>query len=102
MKLIPLTDINDQDEFWMGTRFRIYNVGLNVSNKDDDYYEYMLAEIPGDSNYMLMTNVVGHKSGSALALVKTTLDQNRYIVTGKSIKFSIGTEKTYLLKDYQG
>lgn len=99
MKLIPIKDIKDEEEFWIGTRFRIYNVGLNVKDKKDDYYEYMLAQIPGDNDYFLLTNVVGHKSGSALALVKTINDNSKIVVTGHSLKFSIGTEDAYLLKD---
>ncbi len=99
MKLIPLTKVKDTDEFYKGTRFRIYNVGLNVKNKKDDFYEYMLVEIPGDDEYMLITNVVGYKSGSALALVEIKKNKRKIVVTGKSIKFSMGKENTFLLKD---
>jgi hypothetical protein len=99
MKLIPIKDIKDNDEFWRGTRFRMYNVGLNVKDKKDDYYEYMLAQIPGDSDHLLLTNVVGYKSGAALALVKTSDDKSKLVVTGEAIKFSIGTEDTFVIKD---
>ena len=99
MELIPIINIKDDDEFWRGTRFRIYNVGLNVKDKKDDYYEYMLAQIPGDREHFLLTNVVGYKSGAALALVKTSDDKTKIVVTGKAIKFSIGTDNTFLVKD---
>lgn len=99
MKLTPLKDIHDKDEFYIGTRFRIYNVGLNVSDKKDDYYEYMLAEIPGEKEYMLITNVVGHKSGSALALVKTKKSQIKFITTGQALKFSMGTDNVFIILD---
>jgi hypothetical protein len=52
------------------------NVGLNVKDKKDDYYEYMLADNPSEPEYMLLTNVVGYKAGSSLALVKNTGRQN--------------------------
>ncbi len=99
MKLIPIKDIKDTDEFWSGTRFRIYNVGLNVKDKKDDYYEYMLAQIPGDNEHFLLTNVVGYKSGAALALIKTSDNKSKIVVTGKAIKFSIGTDNTFVLND---
>ena len=38
-KLIPLVDLDDKTEIWRGTRFRQYNVGLNVKDKKQDYYE---------------------------------------------------------------
>lgn len=49
MKLVPFKDILDTDEFWRGTRFRIYGIGLNVKDKIHDYYEYILAENPSDN-----------------------------------------------------
>ena len=98
-KLKPLTVIPDDQEFWKGTRFRQYGVGLNVENKEDDFYEYMLAEIPGEREFMLLTCVEGYKSGSALALVKTELDKSKFIVNGKAIKYSMGTENTYLKEE---
>jgi hypothetical protein len=99
IKLIPLKDIKDDHEFWRGTRFRIYNVGQNVKDKNDDYYEYMLAQIPGDNDHFLLTNVVGYKSGAALALVKTIDDKSKIVVTAKALKFSLGTEDTFVVVD---
>ncbi len=99
MKLIPINEINDEQEFWRGTRFRIYNVGLNVKDKKDDYYEYMLAQIPNDKEHFLLTNIVGYKSGAALGLVKISDDQNKIVVTAKEIKFFMGIEDVYFLKD---
>jgi hypothetical protein len=99
VKIRPLSDIEDDIEFWKGTRFRQYEIGLNVSRKEDDYYEYMLAEIPGKRDYMLLTCVKGYKSGSALALVKTASDTSKFIVTGKAIKYSMRTENTFVLEN---
>lgn len=99
VKIKPLTDIEDEMEFWKGTRFRQYEIGLNVSRKEDDYYEYMLTEVPGKSDYMLLTCVEGYKSGSALAYVKTASDKSKFVVTGKAIKYSMGIKNTYLLEN---
>ena len=97
--LTPLAEIPDDEEFWKGTRFRQYEIGLNVENKEDDFYEYMLAEVPGESEYMLLTCVEGSKSGSALALVKTSEDKSKFIVTSKAVKYSMGIENIYLIKE---
>ncbi len=96
-KIKPLKEVGDELEFWKGTRFRQYQIGLNVTEKEDDYYEYMLTEIPGERDFMLLTCVKGHKSGSALALVKTSADKTKFVITGKAIKYSMGTENTYLI-----
>lgn len=102
MKLIPLKDIPDKKVFCRGTRFRLYNIGLNVKDKKADFYEYMLAEIPGEKEHMLLTNVLGLKSGSAFALVKTSGSKRKFAVTGKALKFSMGTKNTFLVTDHLG
>ena len=93
--MLPLIEIPDQQVFTSGMRFRVYQIGLNVADPADDYYEYMLAEIPGERNYMLLTNVKGPKAGNALALVET--DKHRFVVTGEALKYSLGTEATFWL-----
>jgi hypothetical protein len=98
MEMIKLAELEDSEEFYSGTRFRIYKVGLNVSDESEDFYEYMLVEIPGEKEHMLLTNVVGHKSGCALAYVKTKKHSSVFAVTSKDVKFSIGTKNTYLIK----
>lgn len=99
MKLTPLKNLKVDQEFCKGTRFRQYEIGLNVKNLEDDFYAYMLAEIPSERDFMLFTCVEGYKSGSALALVKTSEDKNKFIVNGKYIKYSIGIENTYLKEE---
>ena len=97
--LIPLKRIKDEEEFWKGSRFRQYKIGLNLENKEDDFYEYMLTEIPGEKEYMVLTCVEGYKSGSTLALVKTLEDKSRFVVTAKAIKYSMGIENVYLKRE---
>ncbi len=97
-KIIPLKEIEDKLEFWKGTRFRHYQIGLNVNEEENNYYEYMLAEIPGERGFMLLTCVEGYKSGSALALVKTSDDKTKFVITGRALKYSMGIENTYLVE----
>ena len=55
--------------------------------------------MPGESEYMLLICVEGYKSGSLLALVKTSEDKNKFIVTSKAVKYSMGIENVYLKKE---
>jgi hypothetical protein len=41
--LIPLIEIDAEQEFWSGTKLRNINVGMNVTDKAQDYYDYILA-----------------------------------------------------------
>ena len=58
----------------------------------------MLTEIPDDRDFMLLTCVEGFKSGSALALVKTSENKSKFIVDRRDIKYSMGIENTYLIE----
>lgn len=97
MKKEPISEIDDKTKFYRGTRFRKYEVGLNVVNPEDDFYEYMLTIVPGESEYLLLTCVEGYKAGNPLAFVKT--EPNKWFVTAKSLKWSMGIENVYLLKE---
>lgn len=97
MKKVPISEIDDTTKFYRGTRFRQYNVGLNVENPKDDYYEYMLTIVPGESEFLLLTCVEGYKAGNPLAFVKT--EPNEWFVTAKSVKNSMGIENVYLLSE---
>lgn len=96
-----LSKFADDHVFSIGTFIRIYGVNDLAAKKDkDDYYEYMIADIPGDSEFKLITNVsreatIG-KSGYALAMVKTINKTNG--VSGKELKRSVGIKKTYIIE----
>jgi hypothetical protein len=100
-RLVPFADLSDELEFFRGTRFRVFNVGLNVEDNAQDYYDYMLAAVPGESEYMLVTNVTidagRNKAGASLCMVQTLKGGGRLVVTGASLKASVGMSDTYLL-----
>lgn len=96
-RLVALKDVQDTDEFWKGTRLRLYNVGLNVKSPKDDFYEYMLSEYPGDREQMLVICVEGYKSGSILASIPTPSGASKFVVTGKTLKHYLGIEHVFLL-----
>lgn len=97
MKRQPISEINDKTKFYRGSRFRQYGIGLNVKNKEDDYYEYMLTIVLGEPDHLLLMCVEGYKSGSPLAYVKT--EPNEMYVTANSLKRSMGVENVYLLNE---
>jgi len=96
-KIIQLKELDDNMSIWKGTRFRQYNVDLNVTDKKDDYYEYMLTEIPGEKDFMLLTCVEGYKSGSPLAYVKTDNVEKSFKVNIGEMKSSMGIEGTFMI-----
>jgi hypothetical protein len=102
-ELIPLADVPDEQEFWAGTRFRQVNVGMNIKNKSDDFYEYMLINDNSIRDYMLLANVSleagRYKAGFVIAHVRTLENVNRHVVTGAAMKFSFGIEETFLVDD---
>ncbi len=97
MKLRALQEVDDNEVLLKGSRFRVYKVGLNVEDKSDDFYEYMLVE-NGEREFMSLVCVKGHKSGTLLAFVKTN-DENFLNVKGKDLKYSIGLKDTFLITE---
>lgn len=55
---------------WRGTRIRLYNVGLNVEKKEEDYYEYMLSEIYNNREYFQLVGYSGYKVVALLCVLK--------------------------------
>jgi hypothetical protein len=100
-RLVPFTELEDHFEFWAGTRFRVFNVGMNSQDKSQDYYDYMLIAVPGESDWMLAANVTRdagrHKAGASLCMVQTLKGVGRFVVTAASLKASVGIVDTYLL-----
>ncbi|MEX2485220.1 MAG: hypothetical protein WED10_11690 [Brumimicrobium sp.] len=94
--LKPLAEIKDAEQLSIGTRFRQYGVGLNVSDPSQDYYEYMLVHNVSEPEYVLLTCVEGYKSGNSLALVKSAPD-TEYDVLGFAIKHVMGVDQTYMI-----
>lgn len=96
--LKPLSEISDQEQLSIGTRFRQYGIGLNVADPSDDYYEYMLAHNVSDPEFLLLICVEGYKSGNSLALVKAAPNTS-YAVLGSAVKYSMGISNTFIIVD---
>lgn len=103
VKLIPLFNIPDEQEFYCGAIFRIYKVGIpNVKKEEEDYYDFMLIDI-NDSKKMLLANVSSKagkgKAGYSIGYVEKLSNVHRYVVTGKEIKRFLNEPHTYWVKE---
>ncbi len=102
IELVPHGDLPDDHEFWSGALFRLYNVGMNVKDKTEDFYEYMLVD-DNDPDHMILANssreAGRHKRGLVICHVKQLQNVNRSVVTGAAMKYSFGIEHTYWVKE---
>ena len=53
-KFRDIQDFKEDEVFWPGTVIRFMNVGMNVQNAEEDYYDYMLINLPWDSTHLLL------------------------------------------------
>lgn len=55
-KRIPLINIKDKENIWIGTRVRLYNVDLTlVEDSKDNYYEYLISSIYANETNIQLT-----------------------------------------------
>jgi len=96
-KLIPVIELKDDQEFYKGSKFRRYSVGLFGASAEDDFYDYML--IYDNSDYMILADVTSdlgrNKAGSVICYVPLHKVEGRIVVSGMEIKRMFGTEKTF-------
>ena len=53
--MTQLKKVNDHDKIWICTIVRLYNVGLNVKDQKDDYYDYLVSYIYDNNEYLQLT-----------------------------------------------
>ncbi|HEX3047111.1 MAG TPA: hypothetical protein VHY08_20325 [Bacillota bacterium] len=92
---ISLKTIEDNEKIWAGTRVRLYDVGLKVKDKKDDYYEYIVSYIYGNDEYLQLTNLSPGEAGNIICIIKKDLP-NHYS-TGKTLKEMMDVEKSFVL-----
>lgn len=52
-KWMPLSNVDDDDEeIWVGARVRLYNVGMNREDKENNFYGYIISYIYDNTNYL--------------------------------------------------
>lgn len=94
-KWIPLGNIEGDEKIWAGTKVRLYNVGLNGKDKQEDYYEYLVSFIHGNDEYLQLTNLSQGEAGNILCVLAKDLP-NHYAI-GKTLKYMVGVENSFVL-----
>ncbi|MGM1047780.1 hypothetical protein SAMN05661091_2930 [Paenibacillus uliginis N3/975] len=92
---IPLINIEDDRKIWVGTKVRLYNVGLNVKDKSLDYYDYLVSNIYDNNDYLQLTNLSKGEAGNIICVIKK--DSLHHYALGKSLKEMMESENTYVL-----
>ena len=94
MTYIPISQLNDDTKIWSGIIVRLYNIGLNVSNKSKDYYEYLISEIYGNNEYLQLTCLSQGEAGNIICILKKDLP-NHYAL-GKELKRMMDVENAFI------
>jgi len=93
MKLIPLKEINDLDEFWGGAKFREIGTvnGYENIKPEENYHEYMLFVDKANPEWMLCGSIDKWDRGNIICHVRMTLAEGsgRYTVTAKEFRRSM-------------
>lgn len=97
-KRIPLSNINDDEEIWAGARVRLYNVGFNREDKDNDYYEYIISYIYDNDNFLQLTNLTTGKAGYIICVIEKDLP-NKFAL-GITLKQRLGLENTFFKSEF--
>ena len=98
-KLKPLIEIDAEQEFWSGTKLRKLNAGMNVKDKAQDYYDYILAYANWDSKSMMIVNNTANnsKAGSVYGgVIPIRKDIGKAVVTKAGFQHTLGKD----LKDW--
>ncbi|WP_169089364.1 hypothetical protein [Paenibacillus sp. PL91] len=92
---MPLVNISNDEKIWAGAKLRLFNVGLNVADKKQDYYEYLVSYIYDNEDFLQLTNLSEGKAGNILCVIPK--DKLNHYSLGKSLKEMVGLDNTYVL-----
>lgn len=91
---IALKNIEDNEKIWVGTKVRLYNVGLNVEDKTKDYYDYLVSKVYGNSEYLQLVNLSQGEAGNIICVLEMDLP-NQYAL-GKTMKSMMDIENSFV------
>lgn len=100
---MKLSEIDERAEFWSGTKLRKYNVGLNTEDRNEDYYDYILAYANWDKESMMLVNITEglgkNKAGSVYSgVLPIKLETGKAIVNKASFLHTLeDIENWYIL-----
>lgn len=90
-----LINISNDEKIWVGTKIRFFNIGLNVTDKEHDYYDYLISYIYDNNDFLQLTNLSQGEAGNILCVIPK--DKPNHYSLGKSLKEMVGLENTYVL-----
>lgn len=90
-----LINISNDEKIWVGTKIRLFNVGLNVTDKEHNYYDYLISYIYDNNDFLQLTNLSQGEAGNILCVIP--IDKPNHYSLGKSLKEMVGLENTYVL-----
>lgn len=88
-----LTDINDNDKIYCGIIARIYGVGLNVKNKEDDFYDYIISEVYNEKKLFQLVCLSQGEEGNITCVIKICEDEHEVYALGSELKRMLTYDK---------
>ncbi|GIO56844.1 MULTISPECIES: hypothetical protein [Paenibacillus] len=92
---IPLINISNDEKIWVGTKIRLFNAGLNVTDKEYDYYDYLVSYIYDNNDLLQLTNLSQGEAGNILCVIPK--EKPYHYSLGKSLKDAVGLDNSYVL-----
>jgi len=92
---IPLESIDDNQKIWVGTKVRLFGIGLKVEDKSDDYNDYLVSYIYDNNEFLQLTNLSQGEAGNIICVI--IMDKPNHYSLGKTLKEILGVQNTFVL-----
>ena len=98
MKWIPISELRDDEKIWAGNRIRLYNVGLTIKDKTDDFYEYLVSFVYGNEQVLQLTCLSQGEAGNIICVINKDIP-NHYAL-GAELKRMMDMDNTFINLEY--
>ena len=99
MKLTLLRDIPDDQLFWIGSAFRLTNVGMNGVSADEDFYDYMLVESQDEDSMLILNVTIGNIKAGYIVCAVARAPENYSTVTSQALRRALGVKNIYYAEE---
>lgn len=86
-----LDNISDNFRIHSGVIIRMYDVGLNVKNAEEDFYDYIISEIYGEAEFFQLVCISSGEGGNIGCILKRH-EGDRYVL-GRELKRMLADSK---------